>query len=152
MKTFTLLLLIALVAGCISQAAERPALVQKLNVTPAEEQMLSGNKTPSSDGAQQANGTAAAPAVKEFDITAKSSVYNPDTITVNKGDTVRIRLTSIDVTHGFVLGAYGINAQINPGETTLVEFNATEQGTFPFMCNVYCGTGHSGMKGLLIVQ
>jgi len=166
MKGFAFMLLIALVAGCISNAAEKPQIVQKLNITPAEERTLAEgsyiaqNQTMQANGTQQANETAqanvttrqSAPAVKEFDVTAKRFEFSPAEITVNKGDTVRLRLTSTDVTHGFALGAYGINAQIKPGETTLVEFNAAEQGTFPFICNVYCGAGHPGMKGLLIVQ
>jgi cytochrome c oxidase subunit II len=167
MKAFAFLILIALVAGCISQAAEKPVIVNKLNITPAEEktlaerryigenQTLSANKTQQINGTARASGTTtpqSAPAVKEFYITAKRFEFSPAEITVNKGDTVRLKITSSDVNHGFALGAYGINQMIEANKTTVIEFNATEQGTFPFMCNIYCGAGHPGMKGLLIVQ
>ena len=90
--------------------------------------------------------------VKEFAITAKRWTFTPNTITVNEGDLVKLTITSIDVTHGFSLSAFGVNERLSSGNTVSVEFTADKKGTFSFFCNVSCGTGHSGMRGTLIVE
>lgn len=90
--------------------------------------------------------------VKEFTMTAKNWEFSPSTITVNKGDTVKLHIKSIDVTHGFGLPDFGINENLAPGKTVDVEFVADKAGTFTFVCTVYCGSGHGGMKGQLIVK
>jgi|SRR3989338_5857395 len=96
------------------------------------------------------NGSAAN--VKEFDVTAKSWEFVPSTITVNKGDTVKLHITSIDVEHGFRLAEFKVNEKLKKGETVNVEFVADKAGSFTFFCNVYCGEGHSGMRGTLVVN
>lgn len=90
--------------------------------------------------------------IKEFTLTAKQWDFNPSTITVNKGDMVKLSITSIDVAHGFAISAFGVNSRLNPGQTTNVEFVADKSGTFPFFCSVQCGRGHTGMRGTLIVN
>ena len=95
---------------------------------------------------------AAASAVKSFTMTAKQWAFEPSKITVNKGDTVKLAVKSIDVTHGFGLSAFGINERLNPGETVNIEFVADKTGTFSFFCSVSCGSGHGGMRGTLIVN
>ena len=90
--------------------------------------------------------------IKEFDMIAKRWDFEPDTITVNEGDTVILHITSIDVTHGFGLSAFGINKDLREGETINIEFVADQKGTFTFRCTVSCGSGHSGMNGQLIVE
>jgi heme/copper-type cytochrome/quinol oxidase subunit 2 len=60
-------------------------------------------------------------------------------------------LTSNDVTHGFQLDAFGISAVITPGKITTVNFIAGAPGTYTFYCSVFCGSGHTTMKGTLIV-
>ncbi len=92
------------------------------------------------------------PDVKEFTMTAKQWEFSPSTITVNKGDKVRLLVTSIDVAHGINLPDFGVSGFINPGKQTVVEFVADKQGTFSFFCNVACGIGHSNMRGTLIVN
>ena len=87
----------------------------------------------------------------EIQMTAKQFEYSPSTITVKKGDRVKLLITSQDVTHGFSLPDFGVSATIEPGKTTTVEFTADKAGTFEFRCNVFCGTGHPNMKGTLVV-
>ncbi len=91
-------------------------------------------------------------AVKEFDITAKKWEFSPSTITVDEGDTVVLHITSMDVKHGFSLSAFNVNENLEPGTTTDVRFVADQKGTFSFVCSVFCGSGHSDMKGTLIVR
>ncbi len=90
--------------------------------------------------------------LREFNITAKQWVFEPDTITVSEGDTVRMNITSVDVDHGIALSAFGINQSLKPGETEVIEFVAEKKGSFPFICNVFCGAEHSSMSGTLIVE
>ncbi len=90
--------------------------------------------------------------VKEFKIIMEKFTFTPSTITVNKGDTVKLTITSLDVTHGVVIPEFNINVQAKKGETETVEFIADKAGTFTFYCAVYCGSGHSEMKGTLIVN
>lgn len=92
------------------------------------------------------------PETKTFEIIAKSWEFVPGTITVNKGDTVKLVIKSVDVDHGFVMPAFGVNQKLTPGQTETVEFVADKVGSFPFRCSVYCGTGHKDMDGTLIVK
>ncbi|MEE8392462.1 MAG: c-type cytochrome [Anaerolineae bacterium] len=78
--------------------------------------------------------------------------WNLDHITVNKGDTVRLRITSQDVVHGFVIGKLGVDTgPILPGEPVTVEFVADEAGQFTYYCNVWCSPYHYRMRGTLEV-
>ena len=84
---------------------------------------------------------------KTFEITAKQWDFIPDTITVNKGDTVQMIINNIDVSHGITIPAFGVNEMLQPGKVTEFEFVADQRGSFPFFCNVYCGAGHGEMSG-----
>jgi len=88
----------------------------------------------------------------EIDVTAKQWEFNPSTITVSEGDTVVLNVTSIDVTHGFTISQFGVSDRLNSGQTTRIEFVADKKGTFTFFCSVFCGSGHGGMRGTLIVN
>lgn len=91
-------------------------------------------------------------AVKSFNMTAKQWSFEPSTITVNKGDKVKLTIQNIDVTHGFGLTEFGINRELTPGKTEMIEFTADKAGTFSFFCSKMCGSGHKSMKGTLIVK
>lgn len=93
-----------------------------------------------------------APVVKSFTMTAKQWSFDPATITVKKGDTVKLSVKSIDVDHGFAISSFGVNKPLTPGQTTEVEFVADKTGSFPFFCSVFCGSGHGGMRGTLVVE
>ncbi len=90
--------------------------------------------------------------VKEFTIIASQWKFDPNSITVSKGDTVRLKIISTDVTHGITIPDYRINEYLTPGQTVNIEFVADRAGTFPFACSVSCGVGHTGMRGKLIVN
>lgn len=90
--------------------------------------------------------------LKEFRITAKQFQFEPEIIEVNKGDKVRLVVTSIDVPHGIKIAEYGINERLDVGKPATIEFTADKEGTFTAFCSVFCGSGHSSMKGKLIVR
>ncbi len=80
--------------------------------------------------------------------------FTPPVITVNKGDTVVLKLTSSDVVHGFSLKDFGIflNDGIHPGRPQMVTFSANKPGKFTFACNAICGSHHENMFGTIIVN
>jgi cytochrome c oxidase subunit 2 len=97
-------------------------------------------------------GTNASKDVKEIRITAKKYEYDPGVITVKQGEHVRLIITALDHDHGFKIDAYHIDELLKKGEQGMIEFTANESGTFPFQCSHFCGLGHKGMKGELIVE
>ncbi len=90
--------------------------------------------------------------VKEFALEAYQYAYFPESISVNKGDVVKIRATSRDVPHGIFIKEYGINMTVKKGAVKEIEFVADKEGSFDIICSVYCGRGHHSMKGKLIVE
>lgn len=93
--------------------------------------------------------------VKVIDVGARAPEaggWSPDFIRVNKGDTVRLRITAHDVVHGFAIGRMGIDlGHIVPGEVVMVEFVADTAGRFTYYCNVWCSPYHYRMRGTLEV-
>lgn len=90
--------------------------------------------------------------LKEFTVTAKNWKFDPGTMTVNKGDKVRLTITSTDVAHSFMLKDYNLNVKLEPNKTQVVEFIADKAGSFTFKCAIPCGDGHREMNGTLIVK
>lgn len=90
--------------------------------------------------------------VKEFTINAFRFGFEPKTIRVNLGDTVRIKATSVDVPHGLAIPEFGVNMYLTKGKQETVEFVANKKGTFQLYCSVPCGSGHGSMQGILIVE
>ncbi|MFB0536414.1 MAG: c-type cytochrome [Anaerolineae bacterium] len=93
--------------------------------------------------------------VKVIDLVARAPEaggWDPEYITVNKGDTIRLRIIGHDVVHGFAIGKLGIDVgPIVPGEITAVEFVADKVGRFTYYCNVWCDPYHYRMRGTLEV-
>jgi cytochrome c oxidase subunit 2 len=84
-------------------------------------------------------------------IIAKKFKFEPGTVTVHKGDHVKLIVTSVDVDHGIGISAYGIERNVKKGATETIEFVADKVGTFTFYCSVFCGDGHPEMAGKLVV-
>ncbi len=84
-------------------------------------------------------------------ITAKRYEYNPNMITVKKGIPVALEFTSLDRLHGFSCPGLAIRTDIAPGKVTTLRFVPQKAGTFPFHCDNFCGSGHEGMTGTIVV-
>lgn len=97
-------------------------------------------------------GQEASPGAVEIKVTAKKYEFDPSQIRVKKGDHVKLIITAVDHDHGFKLDAFHIDQKVKKGETDTVEFTADQAGTFPFACSKFCGMGHKGMKGELVVE
>ncbi|PLW79296.1 hypothetical protein C0585_08455 [Candidatus Woesearchaeota archaeon] len=88
----------------------------------------------------------------DIDMIARQWEFEPSTIEVNKGDTVVLTVTNIDVEHGIAIPEFNVDLELAPGTTSTVEFVADKTGEFKFNCNTYCGAGHELMEGILIVN
>ena len=95
---------------------------------------------------------ATAPQTRTIEITAQKFRFDPGTITVNKGDTVILKIKSLDVTHGFYIDGYEIQKVIPAMLTTTITFKADTVGKFTFRCAETCGNFHPYMIGELRVQ
>lgn len=137
-----LMLSIFLISACTQQKPED--LVGQ--GTPVEQQVPAGDKQVEEKVVTQTG------EVKEFQMTAKQFSFEPSTIEVNKGDRVKLVITSLDVPHGFSIPEYGINERLDPGKPVTIEFTAGKEGTFTAFCSVFCGSGHSNMKGKIVVR
>ena len=88
---------------------------------------------------------------RTIEVQVKRFGYEPGILTVRRGETVVIKLTSADVTHGFYLFDYGIQASVDPGEIRVIGFVADKPGRFSFRCSVTCGWMHPYEYGYLRV-
>ncbi len=70
---------------------------------------------------------------------------------LEKGQTYRLRLSSLDWQHGFSLQPVGINIQVHPGVEHVIQMTPTQTGTFSVVCNEFCGQGHHIMVGRIHV-
>jgi len=84
--------------------------------------------------------------VREIIIDAKRFDFNPETITVKEGEKVKLSINNQDTTHGISIPDFGVTGDNG------VEFTADKKGEFTFYCNNYCGEGHRGMQGKIIVE
>lgn len=98
-----------------------------------------------------ATGSWAADVTREVSIIARQFNFLPGKIEVVKGVPVRLYLTSLDVAHGFYIDKFKINQKIEKGKLTVVDFIPDEAGDYEFKCSTFCGLGHGGMKGELVV-
>lgn len=85
-------------------------------------------------------------------ITAKRFEFVPATITLKKGETVKLAVTSEDVTHGFFLRPLKIDTDLPPGETQQITVTPQSAGTFTAICHHFCGAGHGNMKLTVVVE
>jgi cytochrome c oxidase subunit 2 len=90
--------------------------------------------------------------VREIVMTAQKYDFDPEVITVKQNEHVKLVITALDHDHGFKIDAFHIDQLLKKGEKTTIEFTADTTGTFPFQCSHFCGLGHKGMKGELIVE
>jgi len=98
------------------------------------------------------SGRARADDVQVVEITAKRFAFSPDKITLKKGQTVKLRLHSEDVTHGFFLRPLKLDEEIPAGETVDVTVTPQTAGTFTTICDHFCGANHGNMNMTIVVE
>ena len=70
---------------------------------------------------------------------------------LEKGQSYRLHISSLDWQHGFSLQPVNINLQIHPGYEMVLTVTPTESGEFGIVCNEFCGIGHHTMIGKMYV-
>lgn len=89
---------------------------------------------------------------REIKMTAKIFAFDPANITVNKGDKVKLIITTKDIDHSIEIPTFNVKKIISIGYTTTVEFIADKAGIFPFFSYINNGPGNENMKGTIIVK
>ncbi len=108
-----------------------------------------------------------APQERAITILASQYAYDPPVIRVNRGDTLKLRLASHDVVHGFYLEGHDLDVKITPMQSTVevrrpsrpgeveqideVVVVTEREGKFRYRCSETCGAVHPFMLGELIV-
>ena len=98
-----------------------------------------------------ATGALAQPKPRVVKVVAKRFVFTPATIPLRKGEPVVFELTTQDVFMGMNIPDFGVRSDIVPDKTMKLAFTPDKAGTFTFLCDVFCGDGHEGMSGTLVV-
>ncbi len=90
--------------------------------------------------------------VKSFTVNGSNYKFAPTTMTVKKGDTVKITFVSSGSIHDLVVDGYNVRTkELSPGQSQTIQFVANKSGTFEYYCSV--GSHRAmGMKGTLTVQ
>ncbi|HET9317470.1 MAG TPA: cupredoxin domain-containing protein [Vicinamibacteria bacterium] len=91
--------------------------------------------------------------VKTFEVAASRYKFDPESLEVDEGDRVVLKMRSVDVAHGLAVKEFNAKAAIpKGGEVVTLEFVASKAGTYAIECSEYCGRGHKGMKGQIVVH
>jgi heme/copper-type cytochrome/quinol oxidase subunit 2 len=85
-------------------------------------------------------------------VVAKKYEFEPAKIELKVGEPVEITFKSTDTKHGFVCKELNLEKVVfSKDEPATVTFTPEKAGTFPFKCAKFCGLGHGGMKGQIVV-
>jgi cytochrome c oxidase subunit 2 len=84
-------------------------------------------------------------------VVARKFVFLPNRIELKKGEAVTLEFTSPEVVMGFNAPDFKVRTDIIPGTVSRLRLTADKAGTFPFLCDVFCGDGHEGMSGEIVV-
>lgn len=85
-------------------------------------------------------------------IVAQRFSYTPNEIVLKTGEPARLEFTSLDFMHGFNIPDLKIRANLPPGQVTVVHLTPQKAGIYDFLCDNFCGAGHEGMEGRIIVK
>jgi cytochrome c oxidase subunit 2 len=84
---------------------------------------------------------------RRIEIIAKKFTYEPDVITLKKGQPVVLVMRSVDVTHGLKVDELNITTRdIKKSRETDIQLTPQQTGHFVGQCANFCGTGHGEMK------
>jgi cytochrome c oxidase subunit 2 len=89
---------------------------------------------------------------KVIAIHAKRFEFEPKEIHLAKGEPVTLAVTSEDVTHGFFSRPLHFDEDLAPGKTVSIPLAPAQPGTYTVICDHYCGSGHGGMKMVIVVE
>ena len=70
---------------------------------------------------------------------------------LERGQSYRLHLSSLDLQHGFSLQPININVQVHPGYEHVLTVTPNKSGEYTIVCNEFCGLGHHMMMGKIFV-
>jgi cytochrome c oxidase subunit II len=83
---------------------------------------------------------------RRIEIIAKRFTYDPDVITLKRGEPVVLVMRSIDVTHGIKIDELDLKSEdIKKGKDTEIRFTPEKAGHYIGKCAHFCGKGHGSM-------
>ena len=85
-------------------------------------------------------------APRTINLTAHRFTYDPDEITLKKGEPVVLVVKSQDVPHGLRIKELNVDLKIPAHGTAQAQFTPDKTGDFVGQCTVFCGPGHGTMK------
>jgi cytochrome c oxidase subunit II len=88
----------------------------------------------------------------EVQIAALMFAFAPAEVRVPVGRRIRFRLTTADVTHGFMISGTNANTMVMPGYISQFTTVFPRAGDYLIVCHEFCGNGHHLMSGRLIVE
>lgn len=89
---------------------------------------------------------------RKIAVTAKKYEFQPSRIELKVGEPVEITFQSEDSKHGFECKELKLEKVVFDKENpATVKFTPEKAGTYQFKCAKFCGTGHSNMKGEIVV-
>ncbi len=71
--------------------------------------------------------------------------FIPRCVEVPAGTSVKFRITSADVIHGFLLPDTNVNTMIMPGFVSEIRTRFAKEGQYAMPCHEFCGLGHQAM-------
>jgi cytochrome c oxidase subunit 2 len=86
---------------------------------------------------------AAGSAPRVIEVHAKRFEFEPKEIHLAMGE---------DVTHGFFSRPLHFDEDLVPGKTVSIPLAPKEPGQYTVICDHYCGSGHGGMKMIIVVE
>jgi cytochrome c oxidase subunit 2 len=69
-----------------------------------------------------------------------------DQLYLPEGESVKFAMHSKDVIHAFWIPAFRLQEDVVPGITTNYRATPVRLGSYPIVCNLLCGLGHSTMR------
>ncbi len=78
--------------------------------------------------------------------------FSPATVTVKKGEKVKLELKGDKGIHSLLIADLGVNVRVEPGSDTVIDLPTDTVGTFAGRCGVPCGPGHRDMAFTIVVE
>ena len=85
------------------------------------------------------------PAPRRIEVHAKRFSYQPNEITVKKGEPVLLVLTAEDVSHGLRFRELNVDIKSKKDQPGQTQFTPERTGDFVGHCSTFCGSGHGSM-------
>lgn len=84
-------------------------------------------------------------------IRARRFNFTPDHIAIKPHEKVVFEIATDDTLMGFSIPQFGVRADVPPGTVVKVAATAGDAGTVQFLCDIFCGSGHESMNGVIVV-